>query len=279
MNQYRWANYSKHKGAIRLHTRFNHTCDVGFPDEVLLTTGSVGDPTMMGDLVVFEDGALNVFDRAYVDYEKFDAYCEQSVYFVTRLRHSAKFKVLKVCEVKPDTDVLQDAVVLLGYNARKQMKNKLRLIQFQETPEEVMLICTNDFDAPVEEIREIYRRRWKIEMFFKWIKQHLHVKHFYGRSPNAVYNQVYAALIAFCLTLLMQANVHHRGTMLEMVKQLRLSWDSRFQRFLLALFPLPGRTSRGRRRQMDAETAYIEVCRQYMNEEANDWDENTGDFF
>ncbi|MCQ4365957.1 IS4 family transposase [Mycobacterium gordonae] len=278
LNQHRWATYSKHKGAIRVHTRFNRNSDVGFPDEVLLTSGSVADRTLMDDLVVVEEGALNVFDRGYVDYEKFDAYCKQSVRFITRLRHNASYKVLEEREVKPNTNGLKDAVILLGYRTCKRMENNVRLIQCKEDSGEEMLICTNDFDTPAEEIREIYRRRWKIEMFFKWIKQHLHVKNFYGRSPNAVYNQIYAALIAFCLTLLMQANVHHKGTMLELVKQIRLSWDDRFQRFLQALFPPPGRTSKGRRRQKDAELVYAETCQQVADGEADYLDEMSQEF-
>lgn len=273
LNLYRWATYSKHKSAVKLHVRFNHTADVGYPDEVVLTTGDVADYTLMDDLIVIEPDALNVFDRAYVDYQKYDDYCEKSVRFVTRLRSSAVFNILETRKVDSGMDILRDDVVLLGYREKDRMKNRLRLIESRDQEDKPLLICTNDFEMTATEIREVYRRRWKIEMFFKWIKQHLHVKNFYGTSPNAVYNQIYAALIAFCLSLLMQTNVHHRGALWELVKQIRLNWSNRFQRFLKTLFLPPGRTSRGRRRQIDVAQEYAEICRQVENDETAYLDE------
>jgi transposase len=276
LNLYRWATYSKHKSAVKLHVRFNHTADIGYPDEVLLTTGEVGDRSLMDDLVVLEPDALNVFDRAYVDYRKYDDYCEKSVRFVTRLRSSADFKVLETRKVNSEAGILRDDIIWLGYRGKKyRMKSHLRLIEGKDQEDKPLLICTNDFEMTADQIREIYRRRWKIEMFFKWIKQHLHVKSFYGTSPNAVYNQIYAALITFCLSLLMQANVHHRGTLWELVKQLKWSWDQLFHQFLKALFAPPGRTSRGRRRQIDVAKDFTEICRQFENEETAYWDEYT----
>ena len=157
------------------------------------------------------------------------------------------------------------------------MKNPVRIIECFDLKGELVRICTNNFELSSEEIGEIYRRRWQIELFFKWIKQHFHVKRCYGTSRNAVFNQLYTALIAFCLGLLLQNKVKHKGRLLEFIKQMQLCWDETFQEFLNALFRPPSRASRGRPRTKDAEQIFAQIVSQveagqgdYLNEPSMD---------
>lgn len=149
------------------------------------------------DELIDESGAMYVFDRGYVDYKKFDEYCEKGIYFATRLKESAVFELVDHRLVEHE-QILSDSIILLG-TPQNQMNHLLRLVESVDSQGNVIEIVTNRFDTTPEEIGEIYRSRWAIELFFKWMKQHVKIKWFYGTSENAVWNQVYLALIAYCL--------------------------------------------------------------------------------
>nr|WP_283159491.1 transposase [Virgibacillus pantothenticus] len=123
------------------------------------------------------------------------------------------------------------------------------------------MVC-NDAKRSAEEISDIYRNRWKIELFFKWIKQHLVIKKLYGKSENAVYNQVYLAMITFCLTLLMQNELGFKGTLLEMLEWIRDCWDNSMTTFVSKIRKEPEQQSSGRRR-WDYERIFEETLAQY----------------
>jgi len=164
----------------------------------------------MDALVVEEDGALNVFDRAYVDYKKFDRYCENGTRFVTRLKKNALREVVEEIPVGPNTPIKRCQIVYLGKPTSYKMKHKLRLIETEDSEGKSVVILTNDFELSPEEIGAIYRSRWQIELFFKWIKQHLKVKHFHGKSEQAVENQIFIALISYCLLKLMELQTGYK---------------------------------------------------------------------
>jgi hypothetical protein len=276
LSQYRWATYSKKKAAIRLHLRFIHTGDGSFPQKAVLTDGSVHERKHMDEMVSMEKEALNIFDRGYVDYKKFDDYCENAVRFVTRLRQSACMKILEERAVVSGSNI-GDATILLGSDDSKyKMQNQLRLITCLDEKGETILICTNDFKLSAKEIADVYRKRWQIEIFFKWIKQHLHVKHFYGTSRNAVYNQVYAALIAYCLLLLTQEQIQHKGSIWELSKRIRLCWHETIVQFLKELFRPPKQTSSGRQKSK-SERLFKEAQAQYESGEFDHLDDLTYD--
>ncbi|WP_130613799.1 IS4 family transposase [Cohnella abietis] len=276
LSKYRWATYSKKKAGVRLHLRFIHSDAASFPEKVVLTSGNVHERKYMGELVSADKEVLNIFDRGYVDYKKFDTYCNNGVRFVTRLRQSACMKVLEERAVASDANV-GDATVLLGSDVSAyKMKNPLRLITCFDEKGEQVLICTNDFELSVEEIADIYRNRWQIEIFFKWIKQHLHVKHFYGTSRNAVYNQIYAALIAYCLVLLTRDELHYRGTLWELTKSIRMCWHENLVHFVKLLFRPPKQKSGGRQKSK-AERLFKETQLQYESGECDHLDDLTYD--
>lgn len=128
------------------------------------------------------------------------------------------------------------------------MSQPLRLIETEDAEGNSVTIVTNCFGLSAKEIGDLYRYRWEIETFFKWMKQHLRLKTFYGKSPNAVYNQIWIALITYCLTVLLQHHTGYDGQLLDAKETLvNLLFDT-FDAFVKALFRPPTRTSKGRRK-------------------------------
>lgn len=260
--KYRWAEFRKTKAGIKIHQRIIY-CDEGvYPDEAILTPAKSADKTQMNALVVTDSDALNIFDRGYIDYRKFDNYCRNNIRFVTRLKSNAIMDVIQEHKVEPNSNILREATVLLGDKKTYLMESPLRLIECLDGEGNLVRILTNDFKLDSEEISELYRKRWQIELFFKWMKQHLHIKGCYGTSRTAVYNQIRIALITFCLTLLIQLQVSFKGSLLTVFKHVNLGWDKPFEQFIEALFREPTRTSEGRRK-MNHEQIFAETLQQY----------------
>jgi len=182
LSDYPWADFRKTTAGVKLHLGLRFFEKGVLPEKVVITPAKPADKTQMDALVVEEEGALNVFDRAYVDYRKFDSYCENGTRFVTRLKGNAIIEVVKELPLDPDGPITKHHIVYLGNAFNYKMKYKLRLIETVDTEGKAVIIITNDFDHTTEEIGDIYKNRWQIEIFFKWLKQHLKVKQFYGKS-------------------------------------------------------------------------------------------------
>ncbi|CEP67446.1 Transposase, IS4-like, partial [Moorella glycerini] len=191
LTQYRWAEFRQTKGGVKLHLRLRFYEEEVLPDKAVITPARPADKTQMDVLVVEEKDALNVFDRGYVDYKKFDRYCEEGIRFASRLKGNAIVEVIADLPVNSESKVKKDQMVYLGKDGVTKMKHPLRLITTEDTQGQPVVIVTNDLQLKAEELSEIYRNRWQIELFFKWIKQHLQVKHFYGKSEQAVENQLF----------------------------------------------------------------------------------------
>jgi len=183
---------------------------------------------------------------------------------VTRLKENAVIhEVLEEKTVRPESPVIRDAVVRLG-SQQNVMKHSLRLVQTMDSEGSLVTILTNDFTLRAEEVCDIYRQRWQIELFFKWIKQHLVLKRLYGKSEAAVYNQLRIALVTYCLLILMQLKAAHRGRLLVIYKCVRLNWDRDFTHFVRGLHQGSSRTSRGRRR-LRVDRIFAETLKQYSD--------------
>jgi IS4 transposase len=275
-SRYPWAVFTKTKGGVKLHLRLTFHNGRAMPDQATVTAARQSDKTKMEELVVEEADALNVFDRAYLDYKLFDRYCDRGVRFVTRLKSNAVARVIAEKPVAPNSKVKKDQHVILGTNSVSRMKNPLRLIATEDTDGNPIIILTNDFERSAAEISDIYRYRWQIEMFFKWIKQHLRVKHFYGLSQRAVENQLFIALITYCLVLLVQIKTGFQGTLLTVIQQLRTCLYDSFASFVRKLYERHGPSSKGRRR-MNHEAIFQETLRQVVAREADHLDDLTYD--
>jgi len=246
VTKYRWAEFRKTKGGIKIHLRIRVHDGGVIPDKMVMTPAKPADRTQMDALVAYEIDAINVFDRGYLDYKQFDHYCDNQILFVTRLKENAIIEVMTELNVNPESAIKRDAIVFLGKN-NKRMKHPLRLIETEDTEGNPIRIVTNVTDLAAVELADVYRHRWKIELFFKWIKQHLKVKHFFGTSDQAVENQLYIALLTFCVLIKLQRHSGYTGTLLELTRLLLACLHDSFSDFLVKLLRKPLRSSRGRR--------------------------------
>jgi len=144
---------------------------------------------------------------------------------------------------------MTESIVILGDPKKTKMRHQLRHIHTVDTNGKPVVILTNDFKTSALEISEIYRSRWEIEHFFKWVKQHLKVKKFYGQSANAVYSQIWLALITYCLLLLTQVNLKAKNSLLEIQRHLKDNLFQPFSVFLDILRRQSTKTSRGRQKK------------------------------
>jgi hypothetical protein len=247
LTKYPWALYRQTKSGVKLHLRLVFRDGMPFPDKAGFTNAKVADKKQMDELVVEDKDALNVFDRGYLDYKKFDRYCQECIRFVTRLKINAIIEVVKDLPVIPGSPVLKDQIVRLG-NLQTKMEYPVRLIEVLNTKGERIVIISNDFGLKSEEIGAIYRYRWQIEIFFKWLKQHFYVKHFYGTSQPAVENQLYIALCTFCLLTLLKLETGYSKSLLEFTRILKTNFYEPFAEFMAKLRRRPSRKSRGRRK-------------------------------
>jgi hypothetical protein len=191
-----WATFRARKGAIKLHTVL---ADL-LPQCVVLTDGRTHDLTVARELT-FAPGDLLIFDRAYIDYDWLFHLHQQDVWFVTRLKANAGYEVVERRKTTAGGPILADELIRLSSpHGQAAYPALLRRVHYRdpETGKEYVFL-TNRPDLTALEIAELYRQRWQIELFFKWIKQHLKIKAFYGTSKNAVLIQVWTALIAYVL--------------------------------------------------------------------------------
>lgn len=276
LSRYPWACFRKTKGGVKLHLRLKFVEGEILPDKSIITKAKSNDRTQMDNLVVEEKDAINIMDRGYVDYKKFDSYCADGVRFISRLKKNAIVEVIKEIPVKPGSSIIKEQIVYLGKDSITKMKHPLRLLEILDSEGNTIVIITNQLELDNEEISALYRSRWQIELFFKWIKQHLKVKHFYSLSQEAVQNQLLIALTTYCLLTILKIQAGYYGDLLTIKRLLQTCLYDSFQQFLKKLFHKEICYSKGRRR-IDYELIYEITERQVMNEEAEHLDDVTYD--
>jgi hypothetical protein len=193
-----WANFRKTKGGIKIHTLYDITTQI--PAFVHITDAKVHDVKAM-DLIPYESGAYYIFDRGYVDFERLYRITQLGSYFVIRSKKNMQFECSEYRPVNASTGVMSDQVgVLIGFYTSKQYPKKLRKVVFYDAEmDRTFTFLSNNFELPPEQIALLYKNRWQIELFFKWIKQHLKIKSFWGTTENAVRIQIYTAIITYCM--------------------------------------------------------------------------------
>lgn len=271
LSRYQWAEFRKTKSGVKLHLRIQLFEQGVLPDAAIITPAKPADKTQMDALVVEKD-ALNVFDRGYLDYKKFNNYCDNGTRFVSRLKSNAIIELLEEFPVDQDSLIKKDQKVILGKDGATKMKHPLRLIETVDTEGKPVIIITNDFKLSAEEISDIYRYRWQIELFFKWIKQHFCVKHFYGLSQQAVENQLLIALITYSLMMLLKMKAGYNGTLLEIKMLLRTCLYEPFADFVQKLHHKPSRRTKGRRR-VDHERIFNATVEQFLEGQTDHLDD------
>lgn len=193
-----WAEFRKAKGGVKMHTLYDVKTQI--PSFIYITTASVNDVNAM-DLIPYERGSYYIFDRGYNDFERLHRIQKIEAYFVVRARDNLKFKRMYSKTVDKQAGVKCDQIgTFANQKSFNRYPEKLRRIKYYDCETNVEFVfLTNNFELSAIEIAILYKNRWQVELFFKWIKQHLKVKCFWGHTPNAVKTQLYCAIIAYCL--------------------------------------------------------------------------------
>jgi IS4 transposase len=196
-----------------------------YPDQAVLTNAKEHDRGQL-EVLVDDKECMYVFDRGYLDYERFDRMTDEGYFFVSRLRKNAVVRSLEHFELPEDSVVMSDEMIVIG-TAQNRSENVFRLLKVLDSKGNQLNLITNRFDLSADEIAELYKSRWGIELFFKWVKQHLNIKKFYAQSQQGVNNQVYIALIVYCLNVLAQLRTNSKRTYLQISRYLKASlWKS-----------------------------------------------------
>jgi len=202
-----WAKFRAHKGAVKLHTLLDLRGSI--PSLVIITHGKVHDVNIL-DQLSFEPGAFYIIDRGYLDFDRLYAIHQASAFFVTRTKSNFSFRRLYSRPVDKSIGVQCDQIIVLeGFYSHKAYPDKLRRIRYFDTNLNKRLIfLTNNFTLPALTIAQLFQCRWQIEIFFKWIKQHLRIKAFYGTTENAVKTQIWIAIAVYVLVAIVKKQMH-----------------------------------------------------------------------
>ncbi len=193
-----WADFRKTKAAVKMHTLIDLRGPI--PTWVAITTGKVHDVRMLDHLPIEKD-AFYAMDRGYVDFARLYAIHQQGAFFVVRAKDNLKCKRLYSNPKDKETGVRADQIIaLVTQKSKKGYPERLRRVSFVDKERNKRLVfLTNNFEIPAETVAAVYKQRWQVELFFKWIKQHLRIKSFIGTSVNAVKSQIWVALCIYLL--------------------------------------------------------------------------------
>jgi len=198
-----WAHFRKTKGAVKLHTLLDLKGNI--PSFIAITAAKVHEVNILDELIP-EAGSIYIMDRGYLDFERLYTLHQYSSFFVVRAKVNTGLRRLYSMSVDKSSGLRCDQIVVpTGFYARKNYPEKLRRVKFIDSDKEKRLILlTNQMTLPAFTITELYRCRWQVELFFKWIKQHLRIKAFYGTSENAVKTQIWIAISVYVLVAIMK---------------------------------------------------------------------------
>jgi hypothetical protein len=206
LNLFPWARFRRTKGAIKLHTLLDLRGSI--PAFIAISQGKKADVRILDELVL-EPGSFYVMDRGYVDFRRLYCFVLAAAFFVTRSKAGLKLNRLQSRPVDPATGVRSDQIVwLANVSSIRHYPDKLRRIHYVDAEKNKSFVfLTNNFELPAVTIALLYKSRWKVELFFKWIKQHLRIKHFYGTSDNAVKTQIWISVCVYVLVAIVKKQV------------------------------------------------------------------------
>jgi len=222
LSMFPWAKFRKRKGAIKLHYRFDHAGEL--PDFLVVTEGRKHDITVAKDpsFPILPDSIISV-DRAFIDYQWLYSIDDRKASFVTRAKSNIQYEVIGQQNLPKNKGILADEMIrLTGYYSAQHYPKELRLIHYDDRETgKVLVFLTNNFRLAASTIAQIYKARWQIELFFKWIKQNLKIKSFLGTSKNAVLTQIWAAMIYYLLLAYIKYQTKWRYSLLELTRMIR----------------------------------------------------------
>ena len=197
-----WAKFRKYKGGIKVHTLYDVETQV--PAFIHITEAKVNDVKAM-DSISYESGSYYVFDRAYNDYKRLFKIHMKDSFFVVRAKTNIKSRVLKWKRRLPKNILSDCEIELTGYYSQKAYPERIRMVRYwDEDDQREFIYLTNAKQISALQVAELYKNRWQVELFFKWIKQHLRIKAFYGTTENAVKTQIWISISVYVLVAIVK---------------------------------------------------------------------------
>jgi transposase len=217
-----WAHFRTTKAAVKMHTLLDLRGNI--PSFIHVSDGKLADVHAL-DLLVPEPGAIYVMDRAYVDFARLHAMHQAGAFFVTRAKSNLKARRRYSASTDRTTGIICDQTIALdGHYAKQHYPERLRRIRFRDAETGKMLVfLTNNFDLPALTIAALYKNRWQVELFFKWIKQHLRIKQFYGTSENAVKTQIWIAVSVYVLVAIVKKRLRLDASLYTLMQVLSVT--------------------------------------------------------
>lgn len=240
-----WGYVTQHRNGVKMHVRLVVAdSDTVYPDQLLPSTGPVSDYEG-ADVLVTDPDATYVMDRGYVSYKRMDRWIENGLSFVMRINDHHQANLIEERALPADSSIVTDSVVQMG-SAFIQMERSVRLIEFFDEQGRLYRLVTTRMDLTGEEVADIYKHRWLIELFFKWIKGHLRLVKLTSTKPQGLWNQMYTAMITYALALIVRmtcnASKSTWDTLIIMHRYLEKPWNKLVQ----ALQRGPTKASMGR---------------------------------
>ena len=218
---FEWANFRKHKGGIKIHTLYDIEAQV--PTFFHITTASTNDMKAMPE-IPYEKGAYYIFDRGYNDFSNLFKIEHIEATFVVRAKKNLKFRQTSWKRRLPKNVLSDSTIEFTVYKSSKDYPIPLRrVVYYDEEQGRTFVFLTNNFILPALIVAELYRNRWSIELFFKWLKQHLKIKKFWGTSENAVRIQIYCAIITYCLVVIVKHDMKLERSVYEILQIVGIS--------------------------------------------------------
>jgi Domain of unknown function (DUF4372)/Transposase DDE domain len=222
LNLFPWARFRRTKAAIKLHTLLDLRGSI--PTFISISQGKQADVRILDELVL-EPGSFYVMDRGYVDFQRLYCFVLAAAFFVTRSKTNLQFNRLESCPVDSSTGVRSDQIIRLrNLSSRQHYPDRLRRIHYVDVDTGKSLVfLTNNFELPAITIALLYKSRWKVELFFKWIKQHLRIKHFYGTSDNAVKTQIWISICVYVLVAIVKKQLDSERSLYSILQILSVN--------------------------------------------------------
>lgn len=222
LNLFDWAPFRTTKAAVKLHTLLDLRGNI--PSVIHISDGKMHDVRML-DILTFETGAFYVLDRGYVDFKRLYKVHQAGAFFVTRAKHNMNARRIYSANVDRSTGIICDQIIAMnGIYISKDYPEQLRKIRFKDPKtEKTLIFLTNNKTLPASVITELYKNRWQVELFFKWIKQHLRIKRFLGTSENAVKTQIWSAVATYTLIAIIKKELKLKAPLYTLLQILSVS--------------------------------------------------------
>ena len=217
-----WAKFRRNKGAIKLHTLLDLRGNI--PTFIHISDGKLHEVNTL-DILPLEAGAFYVMDRGYLDFTRLQTISNHSAFFVIRSKSNLKYRRIYSHQIDRTTGLICDqSIMLTGFYQSKNYPNKLRRVKYYDVKtDKTLVFLTNNFSLPAITITELYRNRWQVELFFKWIKQNLRIKSFYGTSENAVKAQIWIAVSVYLLVAIMKKRMKIEASLYTILQVLSVT--------------------------------------------------------